>query len=237
MKFALTAAAVLLAAPAFAVTTVTVDFETIEAYPGGTGVLIDDYYAGGKASNGAVGPDLGISFAGEAMVLCLNTPGEFCSNASRGVAGVSDKFGMTPLETSLVMNVAGGFTGGFSFLYASPYYTNYVQLYDGVNGTGDVIGSILLPVTPLGVCRPGFSYGADYCPFIPSSINFDGIAKSVVFYGVAGYAVYDDLAFGAVGPNPPPVPEPAAWMLLIAGFGMVGASLRRRAVGLNRVPA
>jgi hypothetical protein len=37
----------------------------------------------------------------------------------------------------------------------------------------------------------------------------------------------DALAFG--GPvNPPAVPEPAAWAMMLAGFGLIGHSLRRR---------
>lgn len=42
----------------------------------------------------------------------------------------------------------------------------------------------------------------------------------------------DDLTInGTVSPPPTPsVPEPAAWALMVAGFGLVGTSLRRRAV-------
>lgn len=32
-------------------------------------------------------------------------------------------------------------------------------------------------------------------------------------------------------PKPPTIPEPAAWAMMLAGFGLVGASLRRRAHG------
>jgi hypothetical protein len=52
---------------------------------------------------------------------------------------------------------------------------------------------------------------------------------------IAGTAVPDDDGDGSVGA----VPEPAAWALLIAGFGMTGATMRRRrsrllASGLHR---
>ena len=32
------------------------------------------------------------------------------------------------------------------------------------------------------------------------------------------------------GPNVPAVPEPASWMMMVAGFGLVGAAIRRRRV-------
>ena len=41
-----------------------------------------------------------------------------------------------------------------------------------------------------------------------------------------GYVYLD--GFGAV-PPPPGVPEPASWAMMIAGFGMVGGTMRRRA--------
>lgn len=34
---------------------------------------------------------------------------------------------------------------------------------------------------------------------------------------------------GSPPPPPPPIPEPGTWALLIAGFGLVGSALRRRA--------
>lgn len=37
---------------------------------------------------------------------------------------------------------------------------------------------------------------------------------------------------GSVSSTPAPIPEPASWALMIAGFGVVGAALRRRRTGL-----
>ena len=40
---------------------------------------------------------------------------------------------------------------------------------------------------------------------------------------------YDNITFGSERPgNGNPVPEPATWALMISGFGMAGAMLRRR---------
>lgn len=46
----------------------------------------------------------------------------------------------------------------------------------------------------------------------------------------ANGAIITDTSF--VTPAAPAVPEPAAWLMLITGFGLVGASLRRRTAAL-----
>src|SRR5207302_3324022 len=43
---------------------------------------------------------------------------------------------------------------------------------------------------------------------------------------IAGSGVYSGTLSGRL--NAPAIPEPASWALLIAGFGLAGASLRRR---------
>jgi hypothetical protein len=42
--------------------------------------------------------------------------------------------------------------------------------------------------------------------------------------------------YGTRGAEPPVVPEPATWAMMIAGFGLVGAAMRRRS-GVARVTA
>ena len=55
-----------------------------------------------------------------------------------------------------------------------------------------------------------------------------GSFTSVTFFGTAPNdgIDFDDLAFHAAGDV---VPEPASWALLIVGFGLTGAAMRRRA--------
>jgi hypothetical protein len=48
-------------------------------------------------------------------------------------------------------------------------------------------------------------------------------------YGLA----YDDFRFETAGGNPGGVPEPASWAMLITGFGLAGAALRRRPAGVS----
>jgi hypothetical protein len=47
---------------------------------------------------------------------------------------------------------------------------------------------------------------------------------TVTFQGEDGHAAIDDISVNAQGG----VPEPAAWALMIGGFGLTGAALRRR---------
>ncbi len=73
------------------------NFEGIAPYPNANDVLIQNFYNGGTASNGSVGPNFGVTFDAPALLLCLNTLGTGCSNASRG--GVGDPPRQPPAAT------------------------------------------------------------------------------------------------------------------------------------------
>ena len=64
------------------------------------------------------------------------------------------------------------------------------------------------------------------------TLSFKALGGStlVTLQGVTGYAYIglDDISIDGVGG----VPEPAAWALMLAGFGMIGATLRRRRVAV-----
>jgi hypothetical protein len=64
----------------------------------------------------------------------------------------------------------------------------------------------------------------DFDPFTKDLValtGFSGVTSLVISNTDFGGIGYDDFAFNAV-------PEPAAWAMLIAGFGLVGAMARRQ---------
>lgn len=119
------------------------------------------------------------------------------------------------------MNVAAGFTTGFSFNYTAINVGGTVNVWSGLNGTGTLLASLVLPTTASGPC-PG--YGAGFCPFVPVGVSFAGTAQSIDFGGVANQIVFDDVTFGSATPG---VPEPGT--LAMFGSGVLGlAGIVRR---------
>ena len=128
------------------------------------------------------------------------------------------------------MNVAEGFATGFSFFCSAISVTGSISVYDGLNGTGTLLATLALRVTP-STC--GSESDAGFCPFVASGIGFAGLARSVSFAGVADQIVFDDVTFGSVTPDPDPqpapIPLPAAFPLLAGGLGMMSMLRRRKA--------
>jgi PEP-CTERM motif len=206
-------------------TVIDLNFEGIgNGYPFST-TSIGGFYNGGVSGAGTTGPNYGISFSSNADVLCLNSLTVSCSNTSRGgLAPTSAEGGLVFLSgSSTDVDVAKGFTTGFSFEYAEPNTAGgSVSVYSGLDGTGTQLANINLSLTP-STCAAG--YGAAYCPFLPVGVTFSGVGESIVFGGVANFVVFDDVTFGSATPG---VPEPATWAMMLLGLGAAGAALRSR---------
>lgn len=209
---------------------VTLDFEGVNAsYPSGFAQILD-FYNGGTSSDGTTGVNYGVSFSDNALAICLNTPGVSCSNTSRGgLAPGSERGGLFFLSGDITyLNYDIGFTTGFSFNYAKPNtLVGEVLVYSGLDGTGDLLGSLTLAQTP-STCGP--EYAAGFCPFVAGAVAFAGTARSIGFSGVANFVVFDDVTFGSTTPGGV-IPEPATWGMMILGFGLVGFAARRRNSG------
>lgn len=210
---------------------VSLNFEGINSsYPTTDYANVQNFYNGGTSSAGTSGTNYGVSFGDNALAICLNTPSGNCSNTSRGGFGDpgSQQGGLFFLEGSeTFLNYAAGFENGFSFNYVSVSYSGSVGVYDGLNGSGNLLATLNLSPNS-GACP---SYSGSFCPFSAAGVNFAGVAKSISFAGVANQIVFDDVTFGSAIPGPDTgggVPEPATWALMITGFGMAGVALRRR---------
>ncbi len=226
IMFLAATAATALAASSAQAAVVSLNFEGIASYPNGNNVLIQDFYNGGTSSIATSGTNYGISFGSNALLICLNTIGTSCSNTSRGGLGdPASQFGSLFFTSGseTFLNYAAGFTTGFSFNYVSSVVGS-VDVYDGLNGTGTLLASVNLTANQVGCGL----YSAGFCPFGPAGVNFAGTARSIAFGGVANQIVFDDITFGSATPGPSVVPEPASWAMLIAGFGLTGAAMRRR---------
>ena len=107
-------------------------------------------------------------------------------------------------DTQIFFSVPG-FTGNFS---GAAF--NGLRLTDASNTVASFTSATLSPSSTFG-------------GFTQSRISFDANNVNLNFQGLAiapdGVAVVD-LAGG--------VPEPAAWALMLAGFGLVGGAMRRR---------
>jgi hypothetical protein len=179
-----------------------------------------NFYNGGTSSQGNSGTNYGVSFGSTSLSLIDGDAGG-TGNTGNEPSGETVLFF---LETNAVLNVPAGFTTGFSFYYAAPYYTGQVYVYDGLDGTGTLLGSLFLPINGPG---PGDPNGV-YSNWSVASVPFSGTAKSIVFGGTPNYIVYDDVTFGSVTPGGGGEPTPVSdWALYLAlGLIIMFASFR-----------
>jgi hypothetical protein len=213
---------------------VVLGFEKVNAaYPSTSYAQILTFYDGGASSQATSGTNFGISFASNAEAVCLNGLGGHCSNASRGGLSATSAQGGLGIGsgTSTYLDFAAAFSGAIAFRYqVAPGFVATIQAFDGLGGTGTALtGPLALFNTNPGGCP---AYNAVLCTLGPGGLGSVTGARSVVFTGVPGKFVFDDLTFGAGNdPLSPPasVPEPGAWALMLLGFAGIGAALRGRA--------
>jgi len=182
----------------------------------------------------------GIEFVGSAIAFCLNrTEARACSNTSWGSGELGNAArdrnthaaGMTWKAGTPTMNRSAGFTTGFSFYYANPEQLQAAfEVWSELDGTGTLLAGYALQPTEDGGSAPG-CFASNYCSFQVGSVQFAGLARSVVFRGDADLIAFDDITFGAVLPGEPvTVPEPRPWALLVVGMAVLAGVRSRRAL-------
>lgn len=169
-----------------------------------------NYYNGGFGGAGSgPGPNYGVVFSSNAIVGCEQ--GNSCADTNAGNSPSQPNIMFFLSGPAATMDVAGGFTTGFSFDYAGAY-EGTVNVWSGLDGTGTLLASFSLPTTP-----------SPYYVFLPIGVTFAGTAESVEFGGVANYIAFDDVTFGSATPG---VPEPATWGLMLLGLAGIGGAAR-----------
>lgn len=183
---------------------------------------LDNFYNGGIDSSGASGADYGVSFSENSLALIdADEGGE--GNFANEPSGKTILF-FTSGDAATV-NVAAGFSTGFSFFYSSSE-SGFVNVYDGLNATGTLLATINL-LRNIDNC--GGDPSGSFCRFDAIGAAFAGTARSIDFGGTANLIGFDNITFGAVVPGQgSTVPEPGTFALLgLAAFG-IGVARRRQ---------
>ncbi len=171
---------------------------------------IGDFQSIGNYYNGGSGPNYGVSFSENALSIIGSDHGG-SGNFTNEPSPVTVLFFLTG---SPVMNVAAGFSTGFSFYYTSAADVT-VYVYDGLEGTGTLLASQTFPANYENGCAVGF------CHWDAVGVAFAGTAKSIVFTGVENQCGFDDVTFGSVTPHPTAVPTVSEWGLIILGLALL----------------
>lgn len=230
-----------IAAPASAGITLTFDElrnydRPSNFYNGGT-----SFDAGTGQSTGLSGPNLGVAIIEAAIIFQAfdQCPGGGCNGIfpttpSIGFRALYNFPQLTSLPPRTTLNVAAGFTGEASVWHwgnASGFSVyRDVGGADGNGGFPVALGYVSLPTTQGCTVNPN-TLTVTGCSWTKYTLNFTGTARSIVLGGSGSY--FDNVTFGAGGgPATGSVPEPASWAMLIAGFGLTGAAMRRRRVAV-----
>jgi len=180
----------------------TLDFEGNSDYS-----FVGDFYNGGTNSAGESGANLGVSFGPDTLAVANSADFTYYSNAPTPGAI------MAPIGADAAMNVATGIYGFFSLFYSTAADVS-IDVFSGLNGSGDLLSSLTLFANAQNGCSDTL-----YCNWDLAELSFGGVAQSIQFGGAAG-AGFDNVTFA--------VPSPATNGLMLTGLGGLALLGRRR---------
>lgn len=179
---------------------------------------VGDLNAVGEFYNGGAGGNLGVSFSPETLAVV---------DADDGGSG---NFANEPSPNTImffldannaILNYASGFDTGFSFFYTSSTAAT-VTVYDGLDGTGNVLGTITVDAQHTNGCAGDPS--GTFCNWTNIGVAFAGTARSIDFGGTANQTGFDNITFG----SSTALPEPGTYALMALGLAGIGLTARRR---------
>jgi PEP-CTERM motif len=144
--------------------------------------------------------------------LLYTYPGPTSGGAALGIGSGDDVF------TRILLTPSAGFEVALnSFRYYKNFSTGLTFVAELLDSSNNTIFSYNGPSAS----------GASYAP---NTAYFSG-PLTFRYMSVSGAPVIDDFTFDVRAVASPPngaVPEPATWGMMLAGFGIVGAAMRRR---------
>lgn len=185
---------------------------------------LNNFYNGGTDSLGNSGTNYGIQFGTNSLTVIdadAGGGGNFANEPSPNTI-------LFFLTGTAILNYAPGFDTGFSFYYTSSTAAT-VNVYDGLNATGNLIASLNLSAQYTDNCTGDPTGG--FCNWTAVGAGFSGIAKSIDFGGTVNQTGYDNITFGSIEPCPTggcKVPEPASMALMSLGLAGLGFARRRK---------
>jgi hypothetical protein len=211
MKAAIAAASLLMFALPASAEVFTLTFEGLADH-----ASVGDFYNGGGGTN------YGVSFSPATLALIdedAGGSGNFANEPSPGTV-------LFFLEANnAILNKSSGFSTGFSFYYSSSKAAS-VNVYDGINATGNLLATLQLAAQNQDNNCVGDPTGS-FCNWTAVGVTFAGIAKSIDFGGTANQVGFDNITFGTETPTAP-VPEASTYGMMLAGLGVLGLTARRR---------
>jgi hypothetical protein len=191
---------------------ITLDFEGVAS-----NAAIGNFY------NGGAGVDYGVQFGSTAVGIIDSDAGagntaNIANEPSPSTALVFTTFGGV---SNPYLTVAAGFDTGVSFFYTS-LNAVFIHVYDGIDGTGNQIGSLALNAQHNGNGCVGDPNGS-FCNWSQVGLSFTGTAKSIGFGEALNFTAFDNITLGAnlTAVPPTPVPEPETYLMLLLGLGLI----------------